>query len=109
MPKPLVRMVKLNGLQYNANRDPQAYRRRLGEAFSLQAMLDGSGRATCSVSDAQGAMLASGELARPGTFSAELRFDAPGTRLVTLRVASDTEHFEQTLRLDTLPAAEHAH
>lgn len=109
MDKPLVRMVKLNGLQYNANRDPQAYRRSLGEAFSLQALLDGRGLAQCTVSDPQGATLASGEVTRPGVFNAALRFETPGSRLVTLRIESGSERFEQTLRLDALPAEGQLH
>ncbi len=108
MKKPLVRMVKLNGLQFNANRDPQVYRRAPGELFSLQALLDGSGEAECRVTGSDGLQLASGKLARPGLFRAELRFDTPGSHLVTLRVTSGAESYEQTLRLDTL-AAKHMH
>jgi hypothetical protein len=108
MIKPLVRMLKLNGLQYNANRDPQVYRRAVGECFTLQALLDGSGAAECSLTDATGRLLASGTVRRPGAFKAGLGFDSPGSRLVTLRVASGAETFEQTLRLDALEP-EHAH
>ena len=108
MNKPLVRMLKLNGLQYNPNRDPQVYRRTVGEAFALQALLDGAGEAECRVTDAAGALLASGRIARPGVFKAELKSDRPGSRLVTLRVVSGAETFEQSLRLDALPP-EHAH
>lgn len=108
MNKPLVRMLKLNGLQYNPNRDPQVYRRPVGEAFALQALLDGSGEAECRVTDAAGKLLASGKLARPGLFKAELKFDSPGSRVVSLQVSSGAERFEQTLRLDAL-APEHTH
>lgn len=107
MSKPLVRRLKLNGLQYNPNRDPQVYRRHVGEAFSLQALLDGSGEAECRVTDAAGKLLASGRLARPGLFNAELKFDTPGSRVVSVQVISGAERFEQTLRLDAL-APEHA-
>jgi hypothetical protein len=107
MTKPLVRILKLNGLQYNPNRDPQVYRRAVGEAFSLHALLEGIGEAECRVTDATGAPIASGKLARPGIFKAELRFDTPGSRLVNLRVTSGAETFDQTLRLDTL-APEHS-
>lgn len=109
MVKPLVRMLKLNGLQFNSNRDPQAYRRKVGEVFSLQALLEGSGRAQCSVSDAGGATLAADDIARPGVFDAQLRFDTAGSRLVTLCVISGGEHFEKLLRLDVLPMDAHAH
>ena len=38
--KKLVKVVKLNNLQYNANRDPEVYRRCIKEPFRLQALLD---------------------------------------------------------------------
>ena len=102
MRKPLVRLLKLNGLQYNANRDPQAYRRPVGEAFRLQALLDGVGNARCTLSDEGGNALAAQSVARPGTFTAELKFEHPGSRLVTLRVEDGDESYLRTLRLDVL-------
>ncbi len=105
MSKPMVRMVKLNGLQYNANRDPQAYRRMTGEAFRLEALLEGAGEAQCSVSDERGGALAQASVARPGRFSCELKFDRSGSRLMTLRVASGGEQYLQTLRLDVMAHA----
>src|SRR5512146_934186 len=102
MKKPLVRMVKLNGLQYNANRDPQAYRRTAGEPFRLEALLEGAGEAECTVSDERDGVLAEARVARPGRFSCELKFDRPGSRLVTLRVAGAGEQYLQTLRLDVM-------
>ncbi|MGH8737775.1 MAG: hypothetical protein ACREU5_04190 [Burkholderiales bacterium] len=105
MAKPLVRTVKLNGVQYNANRDPQVYRRVAGEAFRLEALLEGSGNAQCEVRDEQGGILAAGTLARPGRFSCELNFTQPGTRLVTLRVTGGDEQYAQTLRLDLMAHA----
>jgi hypothetical protein len=68
MQKPLVRMVKVNGLQYNANRDPQAYRRAVGEPFRIEALLEGAGPAQCTVSDERGVSLAQARVARPGRF-----------------------------------------
>jgi hypothetical protein len=105
MNKPLVRMVKLNGLQYNANRDPQVYRRAAGEAFRLEALLEGKGEAQCEVRDERGRVLGGGKVDRPGRFSCELRFEAPGSRLVTLRVEGGGERFEQAFRLDALAPA----
>jgi hypothetical protein len=105
MAKPLVRMVKLNGLQFNANRDPAVYRRAAGEAFRLQALLAGSGSAQCNVIDARGKMLASQTLQRPATFSCELKFEQPGSQVVTLEVRSGAERFAQDLRLDVLAHA----
>jgi len=105
MSKPLVRMVKVNGLQYNANRDPAVYRRVAGEPFRLQALLAGSGSAQCSVIDARGKMLASQTVQRPATFTCELKFDRPGSQIVTLEVRSGAERFAQDLRLDALAQA----
>jgi len=36
----LVKLVRLNGLQFNANRDPQVYRRAVGEPFRIQGLVD---------------------------------------------------------------------
>ena len=105
MSKPLVRMVKLNGVQYNANRDPQVYRRSAGEAFRIEALLEGVGSVQCGGSGEQGRALAEGKVARPGRFSCELKFEQPGTRLVTLRVTGGNEHYVQTLRLDLMAHA----
>lgn len=107
MRKPLVRLVKLNGLQYNGNRDPQAYRRTTGEPFRIQALLDGAGQAHCTVSDERGAALAASTVTRPGAFTAELKFVQPGSRLVTLTIEADGETFVRTLRLDVLASAPH--
>lgn len=101
----LVKLVKLNNLQYNPNRDPQVYRRVAGEPFRIQAMLAGTGTAKCAVRDAGGKALVEREVAAPGTFEHRLAFDKPGQYLVTLEVARDSETFAQPLRLDVL---EHA-
>lgn len=105
MAKPLLRMVKLNGLQYNANRDPAAYRRVAGQAFHLEAWLDGRGEARCSVLDERGLSLAAQSVPRPGRFSCELRFERAGSRVVTLLVESGGEKLSQALRLDVMTQA----
>lgn len=101
----LVKLVKLNNLQYNPNRDPQVYRRVVGEPFRIQAMLAGTGPVKCAVRDAAGKALAEREVAAPGTFEHSLAFDQPGQYLVTLEAARGAERFAQPLRLDVL---EHA-
>ena len=108
MSKPMVRMLRLNGVEYNANRDPQAYRRGIGAPFRLQLWLEGSGEARCSVSDEGGRLLAAAVERRPGRFTCELAFDTPGSRLVTVRATDGAEAWERSLRLDTLPAAHEA-
>lgn len=98
-------MIKLNGLQYNPNRDPQVYRRCIKEPFRIQALLGGSGEARCGLYDAQGGLIAEQTVELPGTYTHELAFDAPGTRIVTLTVETGGQSSSRDLRLDVL---EHA-
>jgi hypothetical protein len=100
-----VKMVKLNNLQFNANRDPQVYRRLPGEKFRIQAFLAGGGSAQCSLRDASGAVIVTREVTAPASFEAEVAYQAPGNYLVTLDVTHGTEHFTQDLRLDVLAHA----
>jgi hypothetical protein len=103
--KKLVKLVKLNNLQYNPNRDPQVYRRVAGQPFRIQALLEGAGTAKCIVRDAAGKALVERDVPAPGTFTHELAYDKPGQYLVTLEVSRGGETFAQPLRLDVL---EHA-
>jgi hypothetical protein len=101
----LVRLVRFNGLQFNANRDPQVYRRVVGEAFRIQALLEPGGSVRCTLRDARGQIIASAEVPGGGTFAHDLRFDAPGVHIVTLVAERGGESYAQDLRLDVL---EHA-
>jgi hypothetical protein len=101
----LVSFVKLNNLQFNANRDPQVYRRVIGVPFRIQAFLRGAGRARCTLRDASGAIFEARDLSPPGPFEVEVKYDRPGQHVVTLEVTRGSEHFAQDLRLDVL---EHA-
>lgn len=101
----LIKMIKINNLQYNPNRDPQAYRRAVNEAFRIQAALAGSGTAHCTLRDSKDQVIAEKAIALPGTFTHELSFTTPGIRLVTLSVESGGERFSHDLRLDVM---EHA-
>jgi hypothetical protein len=101
----LVRLVRLNGLEYNPNRDPQVYRRVAGEPFRIQALLGGTGTARCALRDAGGRELVTADVPAPGTFAHDLRYELPGVHVVTLTVERGPERFAQDLRLDVL---EHA-
>ena len=101
----LVKLVRLNGLQFNANRDPQVYRRAVGEAFRIQALLGEGGVARCALTDAAGRVIASSEVPGGGTFTHDLRFDAPGVHVITLAAVRDGDAFTQDLRLDVLAHA----
>ena len=101
----LVKLVRLNGLQYNANRDPQVYRRVVGEPFRIQALMDAGAAARCTLQDATGQVLVSTDVPAGGTFSHDLKFDAPGVHIVTLVAARNGQSFAQDLRLDVLAHA----
>lgn len=103
----LVKMIKLNNLQYNPNRDPQVYRRCVGEPFRIQVVLEGEGSARVTLVGTDGARLSEGNVTLPGTFIHELRFPSPGTRVVTISAEGDGERFSQELRLDVLEHASH--
>jgi hypothetical protein len=101
----LVKLVRLNGLQFNANRDPQVYRRVVGEAFRIQALLGAGAAVRCTLSDATGRVIASAEVPGGGTFTHDVKFDAPGVHVITLAAARGGDSLTQDLRLDVL---EHA-
>jgi hypothetical protein len=101
----LVRLVRLNGLQFNANRDPQVYRRTVGEPFRIQALVDAGAGVRCTLRDANGQVIVTAEVPAGGTFSHELKFAAPGVHIVTLVAARDGQSFTQDLRLDVLAHA----
>ncbi|WMT48191.1 MAG: hypothetical protein RE468_06140 [Acidithiobacillus caldus] len=96
----LIKMVKLNNLEYNPNRDPQVYRRVVGHPFRIQAFLGGSGKATVTVS-CEGKTLKESTLELPGNFSYELTFKDAGVRIVTLTVKNDNQSESRDLLLDT--------
>lgn len=98
----LVKLVKLNNLQYNANRDPEIYRRIPNKPFRIQALLSGTGNARAMV-EIDGKMPCNQSIDLPGTFTCELSFDTPGIRMATLVVEGMGESYRQSLRLDVMP------
>lgn len=99
MSQKLIKLVKLNNLQYNANRDPQVYRRVVGHPFRLQLMLDGNGQAQVEVkTDEQ--TLCSKSVNMPGTASCEFSFNTPGVRVATVSVSAGGKTENLDMRLD---------
>jgi hypothetical protein len=98
----LVKLVKLNNLQYNANRDPQVYRRVPKKPFRIQALLDGSGKARAKL-EVEGKMPCNQSIDLPGTFTCEVAFDTPGVHVATLVVEGAGESYKQDIRLDVMP------
>lgn len=104
----LVKVLKLNNLQYNPNRNPQAYRRCVGEPFRIRALLEGNGNARVTLKAADGSRLGEANVSLPGTFIRELQFATPGARVLSLCVESGSERFCQDLRLEVMEDALHA-
>ncbi|WP_017941163.1 MULTISPECIES: hypothetical protein [unclassified Thioalkalivibrio] len=100
----LVKLVKLNNLQYNPNRDPEVYRRPINEEFRVQASLNGSGTAQCKFS-VEGETLCEGSVSLPGTFDCKFSYDTAGTRIGDLVIEGNGETFHEKIRIDVL---EHA-
>ena len=100
-----IRLIKINNLQYNANRDPAVYRRCANEPFRIQALLVGHGEARCTLSDQEGRTMVETQVALPGAFDHEIAYSTPGVRIVTLAIDANGEKFTQDLRLDVLAHA----
>jgi hypothetical protein len=98
-------LIKINGLQYNPQRDPQAYRRCVNQPFRIEALIRGTGTARCSLRDAQGALLSEQAVALPGVYTHEFAYATPGTRIVTLTVETGEASSTCNLRLDVLERA----
>lgn len=96
----LIKMVKLNNLQYNTNRDPQVYRRVAGHPFRIQALLEGKGTAKISVT-CEGKTMKETNIELPGIFSYEVTFKNAGIRIATLTVSADGRSESHDLLLDT--------
>ncbi|MHB8253665.1 MAG: hypothetical protein ACYDEV_08190 [Acidiferrobacter sp.] len=101
--KKLVKLVRLNNLIYNTNRDPQIYRRVPKKPFRIQALLDGDGRAHAQVLvDGEVKARCDQQINLPDTFTCEVAFDTAGSRMATLIIESGGQSFRQDLRLDVM-------
>jgi len=105
MEETIIKFIIINNLQYNALRDPQAYRRVAGQPFRIQVGVGGEGRVHVTLADERGALLAEGEVAAPGTFSHELTFAQPGVRIVTVTAQHPGRNESRDLRLDVMAQA----
>ena len=95
----ILKLVKLNNLQYNPNRDPNVYRRSVNKEFRLQAILDGTG-------SAKGIFLIDGKprcesaINLPGTFECKFKFPKAGTHVGELVIEGNGETYHQNIRID---------
>jgi hypothetical protein len=97
----LLKMIKLNNLQYNPNRDPQVYRRSVNKDFRLQALLNGSGTASAKL-EVDGKVVCDGSVNLPGTFECKFSYDTAGTRIGTLTIEGNGESVNEELRFDVM-------
>ena len=105
--KKLVKLVKLNNLEYNANRDPAVYRRLANEGFRIQALIEGEGAIKCTLTDANNKTINEQTVNGPGTYTHEVSFATPGVRIVTLNIAGNGAKLSQNLLLDVMEHAWH--
>ncbi|MBD3618182.1 MAG: hypothetical protein HUJ28_01750 [Chromatiales bacterium] len=97
----LLKMIKLNNLQYNMNRDPQVYRRSVNKDFRLQALLNGSGTASAKF-EVDGKVVGEGKVDLPGTFETKFSYDTAGTRIGTLVIEGNGESVKEDIRIDVM-------
>jgi hypothetical protein len=105
MSTPIIKLIKINNLQYNALRDPQVYRRVPGEPFRIQVAVAGAGESAVTLADEKGATLVEGQVQAPGIFSHELAFAKPGVRIVTVTARQTGRSESVDLRLDVMAHA----
>lgn len=101
----IIKFIKINNLQYNPLRDPQAYRGVAGAALRIQVAIGSSGTTRISLADEKGALLAEGEVEGPGTFSHGLNWIRPGVRIVTITAQHADRSESRDVRLDIMAHA----
>jgi len=94
-----IKMIKLNNLKYNPNRDPQVFRRIINKPFRLQVILAGSGNADVSLTVAK-KKLAHETVYLPGTFDCDVSFENAASHLGTITVKMNGETFKEYVRFD---------
>ena len=105
MPNNIIKMIKINNLQYNALRDRQVYRRVAGESFRIQLVVAVNAPVQVTLSDETGAVLVEGTASASGTFSHALTYATPGVRVVTVTARHEGRSDSQDLRLDVMAQA----
>ena len=98
-----IRMIRLNNLQYNPNRDPQVYRRLPNQPFRLEVDIVGEGTAKVSFeADGQKEQQTVNLL---GRFECQMSFDTPASRVGVLIVDINGDLSERYIRLDVMDHA----
>ncbi len=100
----LVKLVKVNNLQYNPQHNVEIYRVTPNQDFRIQALLGGEGSAHCRFL-VEGEPRCDTTVERPGTFECRFSFPTPGVRIGELVVEGSGQTFTQTIRLDVVDHA----
>lgn len=98
-----IKVIRVNNMIYNANRDPQVYRRLANEDFRIEADLQGEGNARVTF-EADG-KTETQSVTLPGKFDMKISFDTPSTRVGTLVVDVNGDISSSYVRLDVLDHA----
>jgi len=101
-----IKLIKLNNLQYNANRDPQVFRRVINKPFRVQVFLEGSGKASVNLT-AGDKVLSEQTLGLPGVFDCNVEFDTAASHLGTINVEINGEVFKEYVRFDVTETTWH--
>lgn len=97
----MVKLIKLNNLEYNTNRDPSVYRRAVNKDFRLQALMDGSGTAKGTFY-VDGKAQCEANVTLPGTFECKFKFPKAGTHVGELIIENGTDQFRKNIRIDVM-------
>lgn len=98
----LVKLVKLNNVQYNRNRDPQFYRVTPNQEFRVQVFLAGEGQAEISFSIEGDEKKKESLERKDAIFEYCFSFDTAGIRLGQIKVSSGNQEYIQDIRLDVV-------
>ena len=87
----MIKYIKINGLKYNPQRDPQAYQGAVIALLRIQIALEGSGQARRALHDDCGTPITAETVALPGTFAHDIPYPTAGSRIVTFSVEGGSE------------------
>ncbi|MDH3326020.1 MAG: hypothetical protein OEM38_04800 [Gammaproteobacteria bacterium] len=94
-----IKIIKLNNVQYNSNRDPQVFRRVVNKPFRLQVFLGGTGNANVSLTTGDNT-LSQQTVTLPGTFDCNVEFATAASHLGTVNVEVNGETYKDYVRFD---------
>lgn len=92
--------IRINNLQYNANRDPQFYRRLPNQPFRVEVDVAGKGTATVRLEVEN--EIKEQKLELPGKFDCQVSFSTPKSRIGVIIIERDGKRVTQNIRFDVM-------